>query len=545
VGEFGLNCTLYAYEGEMLMVDCGQMMPSDDMPGVDAVIPDMAFVRANVGALKGIWITHAHEDHIGALPYVLPMLPSSVPIYASDFAIELLKEKFREHNLQPEFRVYEGRRRYRVGTHFEVEPIAVTHSMADSYAAAIRTPAGVAIHSGDYKIDPSPPDGVAFDHYAFARYAEEDEDGVLMLMGDSTNVDRRGSCPSEAEVIPKLSQLIADAEEMVVVACFASSVHRVQSLMRIAAANGRTVFPSGLNMERVIRVARGLGILDVDCDYRDDLRGIESVPRKKRLVLTTGSQGEPMSGLSRIALGTHKFVKVSPGDTVILSARMIPGNERAIYNMINNLSRAGTTVHDERSTPGIHVSGHGYRDDVKHLINLTNPRYLVPAHGEHRQIMAHRALAMELGMESDEVICIETGDCLRLTREEAKVIGKFPHGRVLVDGKGIGDVGEVVLRDRRHLAEDGMVIVTVAIDHETGELVSGPDIISRGFVYEEESKEMLDEARRLVVAAIEAESASSREDPQVMQATLKKELRKFFKQKTERFPVILPVVLEV
>ncbi len=545
IGEFGLNCALYCCEGEMLMVDCGQMMPSDEMPGVDAVIPDMSFVRANVRELAGLWITHAHEDHIGALPYVLPMLPSNLPVYAGEFAAALLREKLREHRLDPDIRVYQPRRRYRVGTKFEVEPIAVTHSMPDSFAAAIRTPAGVAIHSGDYKIDPSPPDGVAFDHYAFARYAEEDEEGVLLLVGDSTNVDRRGSSPSESEVIPRLTQLITDARGQVVVSCFASSVHRIQSIMRIAAECGRTVFAAGLNMERTIRVARELGILEVPCDYKDDLRGIESVARNRRLVLTTGSQGEPLSGLSRISLGAHKHVRIQPGDTAILSARMIPGNERAIYNIINNLCKAGVTVHDERSTPGIHVSGHAYRDDVKHLINLTNPRFLVPAHGEHRQLLIHRQIAMELGMEDDEIVIMEPGQVLTVTPDGARVRGKVPHGRVLVDGKGIGDVGEVVLRDRKHLSEDGMVLVTVAIDRETGELVSGPDIISRGFVHEDESREMLEEARRLVVDAINAEEPESREDTSVVQAMLKKELRRFFKQKTERFPVILPVVLEV
>lgn len=545
IGEFGMNCALYCCEGEMLMMDCGQMMPSDEMPGVDAVIPDMSFVRANVRELAGLWITHAHEDHIGALPYVLPMLPPNLPVYAGEFAAALLREKLREHRLDPDIRVYQARRRYRVGTKFEVEPISVTHSMPDSYAAAIRTPAGVAIHSGDYKIDPSPPDGVAFDHYAFARYAEEDEEGVLLLVGDSTNVDRRGSCPSEAEVIPRLTQLISEARGQLVVSCFASSVHRIQSIMRIAAECGRTVFAAGLNMERTIRVARELGILEIPCPYKDDLRGIESVPRNRRLVLTTGSQGEPLSGLSRISLGAHKHVRIQPGDTAILSARMIPGNERAIYNIINNLCKAGVTVHDERSTPGIHVSGHAYRDDVKHLINLTNPRFLAPAHGEHRQLLVHRGIALELGMEDDEVVILEPGQVLTVTADGARVRGKVAHGRVLVDGKGIGDVGEVVLRDRKHLSEDGMVLVTVAIDRETGELVSGPDIISRGFVHEDDSHEMLEEARRLVVDAINAEQPESREDTSVVQAMLKKELRRFFKQKTERFPVILPVVLEV
>ncbi|MDX2177404.1 MAG: ribonuclease J [Candidatus Sumerlaeia bacterium] len=544
-GEFGMNCMLIEYGGEFLMIDCGQMMPGEELPGVDSVIPDFRFIEERADALKGIWITHAHEDHVGALAYLLPKLSPKIPVYAGEFTAALLREKLREDGIEPRFTVYEGRRRYRIGASFEVEPVAVTHSTMDTFAAVVRTPAGVIVHSADYKIDPSPPDGVAFDHYAFARYAEEGGDGVLALFNDSTNADRRGSCPSEIEVVPRLRQLIREAEGMVILSCFSSALHRIQTVMNIAADAGRTVFAAGLNMERVIRVASELEYLDIRCRYEADLRALETVPRHKRLVLTTGSQGEAMSALSRISLGTHKFVKAQPGDTAILSARMIPGNERAIYTMLNNLCKCGIHVHDERSTPGIHVSGHAYRDDLKTLINLTNPKYLVPMHGEFRQLQTHRQIGLELGFEPQEVLMLETGDCLEFMNGAARVIGKVPHGRVLVDGKGIGDVGEVVLRDRRTLAQDGTVFVTLAIDTETGEVLSGPDIVSRGFIHEDENEALLAEARQVVLDAIQSENPGNLEDLSVVQAAVKKALRKLFKQRTERFPMILPVVLEV
>lgn len=544
LGEFGMNSMLLEFGGEMILVDCGQMMPDSEMPGVDYVIPDMTFLHRNIGALKAIVITHAHEDHIGALPFVLPELPGLVPLFTSEFTAALLKEKLSEYRIQPNFQIYEPRHTYRLGKHFEFEPLAVTHSTADCYALAIRTPIGVVIHSGDYKIDPAPPDGVAFDHYRFSQYAEGSEEGVLLLMSDSTNVDRKGTCPSEAEVIAPLRRLIREAEGSVIFGCFSSAVHRIQNVMNLAAEMGRTVFASGLNMDRTIRVARELGILEVRCDFREDLRGWNGVPRNRRLVLTTGSQGEPMSALSRMALGTHKHVSVENGDTVILSSRMIPGNEKAIYKLINNLARAGATVHDERSTPGIHVSGHAYQDDMRHLINMVNPTFLMPIHGEYRQLLAHRRLALELGMREDEVLLANSGECIELTAQSIEVIGRIPHGRVLVDGKGIGDVGEEVLRDRHHLSQDGIVFVSLAVDSETGEVLSGPDILSRGFIHEDENLELLEEARNRVLSAVAEACPQGREEITAVQAAVKKELRRFFKERTERFPMIHPVILE-
>lgn len=542
--EFGKNCALFEHDGEMILVDCGQMMPDEEMLGIDYVIPDLSYVYEHQDRLKAIVLTHAHEDHVGALPYVLPNLRKDIPIYASEFTVEVLKEKFVEHGLKPRFEVMEPRNRYRIGKHFEVEPIAVTHSIPDSFALGIRTPAGVILHSGDYKIDPHPPDGVAFDHYALARYSE-DEEGVLMLLNDSTNVDRSGSCPSESHVVPKLRQLINESQEAVVFATFSSSLHRIQTALNLASEAGRHCFLAGLNIERNVRVAAKLGIMDIPAHVHFDMRALTSVPRHKRMIFLTGTQGEPMSGLARVSYGTHKYVTLESGDRVILSSRLIPGNEKSIYRLINRLTRQGATVYDERSTPGIHVSGHAYADDLKHMINLVQPKYLVPAHGEWRQLVTHKRLAMELGMGNDDVFLMSVGQVLQLTAKSAKVIGQIAHGQVLVDGKGIGDVGEAVLRDRKHLAEDGMVIVTLAIDRETGEIISGPEFVQKGFIAEDEEREVMALAKTRVLQALAEESPAAREDEQSAAAAVKKALRKCFKDRTERFPVIVPVILEV
>lgn len=545
LGQFGMNCALLECEGEMVLIDCGQMMPDEDMLGVDYVIPDLQFVENHKDRLKGILITHTHEDHIGALPYVLPKFPPDLRVFASPFAAAIIREKLREHRLDPVIEIIEPREVYRISDKFSVEPISVTHSTIDCYALAIRTPAGVVIHSGDFKIDPSPPDGIAFDHYAFARYNEESDDGVLLLMSDSTNVDRKGSCPSEADTIIPLRHLMSRAEGAIIFSCFASSIHRIQTVLDLAAEMGRTVYGAGLNMERNIRVASELERLEIRGDYRDDLKGAMATPRRKRLVLTTGSQGEPLSGLSRMAHGNHKFVMVEPGDMVILSARMIPGNEKKIYRLGNALARRGAQVYDERSAPGIHVSGHAYRDDMKHLINLVQPRFFVPVHGEYRMLDAHRRLALELGLEDDDAILIENGDVLELTKNSARVLGKVPHGHVLVDGKGVGDVGEVVLRDRHYLSQDGMVICTIAVDAESGEILQGPDVVTRGVIHEDENAQLLEDARRAVLDALKQLSDNEMEDKGVVAAEVKKALRQFFKRRMERFPVIFPMVLEV
>lgn len=542
LGEIGMNCCLFEHHGEYLMVDCGQMMPDEDMLGIDYVIPDVTILKGREDKLAGIVITHAHEDHVGALPFILPLFPKT-PLYVSRLTRALLTEKFREHGLKPEFRDLVPRTKTQVGTQFEVEPISVTHSMIDAMALAIRTPVGVVVHTGDFKIDPFPPDGVAFDHYAFARYAEEGEDGVLLLMSDSTNVERTGTCPSEMEVVPGLRKIFREAPGALIISCFASSLHRIQNVLNLAAEAGKTVVAVGLNMERNIRIASELELLDIPCTYSSNPRDVSRIDRRKLVVLCTGSQGEPMSSLSRVAAGTHRDISVQEGDTIVLSTRIIPGNETAIFRMINHLTRRGAHVIHE-GMERIHVSGHGYRDDMRHMINLVNPRFFVPVHGEYRHLRDHCRLAREQGLEDNEAFLLEDGDVLELKKASAQVIGKVPHGRVLVDGKGIGDVDEVVLRDRRYLAEDGMVVVILGVDHETGEVLNGPEIVSRGFASESEA-EFLEELKEVVIAAYEELGAGGRTDPSEVQAAIKKAVRQTIKKQTSRFPVILPMVLEL
>ncbi|MEQ8820682.1 MAG: ribonuclease J [Sumerlaeia bacterium] len=543
LGEIGMNCMLFEFDGEIIMVDCGQMMPDEEMLGVDYVIPDITYLLERPSALKAILLTHAHEDHVGALPYILPQFGKMPPVYGSRFTIALLKEKFREHGFAPDFHELEARVPVDITKNFSLEPIAVTHSMINAFAFAIRTPVGTVIHSGDFKIDPNPPDGVAFDHYAFAKYAEQD-DGVLLLMSDSTNSDRTGSCPSEIEVIPGIRRILREAEGTVIISTFASSLHRIQTVLNLAAECGREVVSVGLNMQRNIRVASELGLIDIPCDYSDEPRRANRIAPHKKLILCTGSQGEPMSSLSRMSNSSHRDISVSQGDTIVLSARIIPGNEVPIFRMANRLSRLGANVITE-SMARIHVSGHAYRDEMKHLINLTDPAYLVPVHGEYRHLHSHAALARELHFEDDEIFVLENGDCLELDGESAEVIGKIPHGRTLVDGKGIDDVNEVVLRDRHFLSQDGMVVAIVGMDRETGDVLSGPEIITRGFVHVDESAEQLDALKQQVLDAVLAMPVHRRTDFGELQQEIKRTIRRSIKKDLNRFPVVLPVVMEL
>ncbi|MGF1573496.1 MAG: ribonuclease J [Sumerlaeia bacterium] len=539
LGEIGMNCLLAECNGEMIFIDCGQMMPDEEMLGVDAVIPDITFLNGITERVKGILLTHAHEDHIGALPYLLPKFPN-IPIYGTELTIEIVREKLREHKLNPNFIVIYPRETFKVGNCFEVEPISVTHSMIDTVGFAVKTPVGVFIHSGDFKIDPHPPDGVAFDHFAFASYAES-EQGVLLLMSDSTNVGRSGSCPSEMEVVPGIDRLMREAEGAIILSTFASSLHRIQNVMNIAAKNKKIVVSVGLNMERNIRIASRLGAITIPGEYYSHPKEIAGLRREDLVILCTGSQGEPMSSLSRMANGTHRDCKVQEGDTVILSSRMIPGNERPIYRMLNQLTRLGAKVITEKSAP-IHVSGHGYRDDMKTMINLTNPKYFTPLHGEYRHLRDHCKLAQEQGLSKDETILLENGDCLELRSDSAKIIGQIPHGRVLVDGKGIGDVDEAVIRDRHYLSQDGMVVVVIGIDHETGELLSGPELLVRGFAAGEGSDE---ELKSVVLKTFEGMDVNDRIDQHTAQSTIKRALRNHIRIKNQQFPVIMIVVLEL
>jgi len=540
-GEIGMNCLAVEYEDQILLIDCGQMFPDEEMLGVDYVIPDLRYLISRADRVQAIVITHAHEDHVGALPYLLPNFPG-VPVYGTELTIALLKEKLKEHHLDrtTNWHVYEPRQRIELGE-FIVEPLAVTHSIIDAVALAIETPSGVIIHSGDYKIDPSPPDGLIFDHFALSRYGES---GVLVLLADSTNVERTGSSPSERTVIPILDRLIREAPRQVIVATFASSLHRIQTVLNIAAKHDKTVFVTGLNMERNIRIAAEVGAIEIPCRFQEDIRTLADTPPGKRIILTTGSQGEPLSALSRMALDGHRHAHIEPDDTVILSARIIPGNERSIYRMINHFAKRGAHVYHEYNEH-VHVSGHAYSDDMRHLINLVNPRYIMPIHGEYRHLVAHRELALAMGYDQNDIFVVEDGGALEIQNGSARVAGPVPCGRILVDGKGVGDVGEVVLRDRYHLSQDGMVVVVIGIDRHSGEIVAGPDILARGFIYEDAGAEILARAKEIVVEAYNDCEQESKEEWEVVQSAIKRALRRFFKQETARFPVILPIVMEV
>ncbi len=540
VGEIGMNSFVLEYNDDIVVIDCGQMCPESEMLGIDLVIPDISYLLERSQKVRGIVLTHGHEDHIGALPYILPQL--SVPVYGTSLTLGLVRVKLKEFNMDGDVELIEITPRcpLTLGA-FTLVPFSVTHSIADAVGLAIETPVGNLIFSGDYKFEPNPRPGDYYDYHTVASYGEN---GVLALFADSTNVEREGSTPSETEVASTLDILFRKAERTIVVSTFASSIHRIQTILDLAVKYDREIFVTGLNMVRNLGIADEMGYLRVPEMRLRDVREIESIPPTRRLLLSTGSQGEPLSVMSRIALNDYKWLHLEKGDTVILSARIIPGNEKAILGMINHLSRRGATVYYEW-IGHVHASGHAYRDDMKHLIQLTHPRYLIPVHGEFRHLNAHRALAMEVGMPEDSIFVLEDGAVLEFDNEGVRRAGDVEAGRILVDGKGIGDVGEVVLRDRRHLSQDGMVIAILAIDRHTGDVAAGPYIVTRGFVFVEENEDLINRSKEVVLQAFSECDKESREDWGVVKAELRRALKKFLKKQTARRPMILPVVLEI
>jgi len=540
LGEIGLNMMVMEYDHYMLIVDAGLMFPEDYMPGVDVVIPDIEYLKENRDKVKSLVLTHGHEDHIGAMPFFLREF--SIPIFGTNFTIELLKEKLREHNLleQTILRKIEAGDVTAFGP-FEVEYIRVNHSIVDGVGLAINTPEGIIIHSGDFRIDETPVDGQLTDLDRFAHYGEQ---GVLALFSDSTNVEKEGFTLSESEVKKTLEELFRSCNGRLIAAVFSSNISRIQQIVNLAVKFDRKVLFSGKSMRANIRIAKDEGFIHIPQDAEIEERAVARFPDHKIAIVTTGSQGEPMSSLTRMAQDKHKKIRIKKGDTIILSSRFIPGNERAITAIINNLYRMGAEVVYEKVSH-IHSSGHAYKEELKLLLNLIKPEYFMPIHGEYRHLVKHTQLAMETGIPSDRLLLVENGATVCFEDKEAKIGERVQTGRVLVDGKGVGDVGELVLRDRRKLSGDGVVIALMAIEEQTGEVIYGPDIISRGFVIEDQGGLILEQAKSIVSELLEEIENPSHMDWTEIAPLIKRRLKRFFYKVIERSPLILPIIIPV
>jgi ribonuclease J len=539
LGEFGLNMMLIEHDDAAIAVDCGVMFPGAELLGIDLVIPDVGYLLEHRDKLKAIVLTHAHEDHVGAVPFMLKHF--DVPVFGTRLTLGLLANKLKEHGLEDsaDTREITAGKPWEVAP-FQIEGIRVTHSLMDCLALAIETPVGTVIHTGDFKIDNTPMEGEMFDFQRFAAYGEK---GVVLLLSDSTNVERPGYTPSERSVAGNLEQIIQCSTGKVLVSTFASSIPRIQQVMDISERSGRRVVLSGRSMIRNSQVAAELGYLTLTRDFMTEHDRWQDLRPEQLLFLTTGSQGEPSSVLHRVALDDHKSIKVAPGDTVILSSKFIPGNEKIISNVINHLYRRGAAVHYEKVSE-VHVSGHASQEELKTMIQLTRPRYFVPVHGEYRHLVRHRQLAQDVGIPEENCFILEDGDVLELTSHSAAKSTPVQVGRVFVDGRGVGDVGDIVIRDRRHLSEDGMVLAVMAIHQQSGELVAGPDLITRGFMAAELSQEIMEQARKVVTDTLNGFNRETRADPAEVQEEVRRSLRRYFRKKLERRPVVLPYIIE-
>ena len=540
LNEIGKNLTVYEYGGDIIVVDVGMGFPDDDMYGIDVVIPDFTYLIKNKDKIRGIFLTHGHEDHIGSIPYLLRSV--NVPIYATRMTAGLVKLKLEEHRLLDKTKLItcEAGEVVKLGK-FSVEFIHVNHSIADAVAFAIKTPIGTVVHTGDFKIDPTPIQGGMTD---LARLGELGKKGVLALLADSTNVERPGFTKSERSVGASFDALFRGCDNRIIVTTFASNVDRIQQVISVAAKYGRKVAVTGRSMENAMKVSVELGYMKIPDGVLVDVNHIKSLPDNKVCIITTGSQGETMSALTRMAFNTHKQVEIRAGDRVILSASAIPGNEHAIGNVINELFRKDAEVINERSGP-LHVSGHACQEELKIIHALVRPKFFIPVHGEQRMLKTHAKLAQEVGMDPRRILISDIGKVIELTQNSAKINGTVPAGKVFVDGYGVGDVGSVVLRDRKHLAEDGMIVAVVSMSSEDGSVVSGPDIITRGFVYVKESEGLMEELRRVAVNALESCQQEHCTDWAAIKAEMKNDLSNFLYKKTKRNPMILPVIMEV
>ncbi len=536
--QIGMNITAFEYEDSIIVVDCGLSFPADDMLGIDLVIPDVTYLKDNLDKVKGFMITHGHEDHIGALPYVLRDV--NVPVYATRLTMGIIENKLREHNLMKgtKRKVVKFGQSINLGK-FRVEFIRTNHSIVDAAALAIYSPAGVVVHTGDFKVDYTPVFGDAID---LQRFAELGKKGVLALMCDSTNAERPGFTPSERTVGKTFDNLFEEHRNTrIFVATFASNVDRVQQIITTAYKFGKKVCVEGRSMVSIIDTARNLGCISIPDNTLIEVEQMKNYPDDQQVIITTGSQGESMAALSRMASGMHRKITIGAGDTVIFSSNPIPGNEKSVTKVINDLLRKGADVIFQDA----HVSGHACQEEIKLIYTLVQPRYAIPVHGEYKHLTAQAKIAHSLGIEKENIFILSSGDVIELTENSAKVTGKVPTGAILVDGLGVGDVGNVVLRDRQHLAEDGIMIVVMSLDRYNGQLVAGPDIVSRGFVYVKESDELIEEARNTVDDAIQRCLDRGITDWGKLKNTTKDTLSDYVWKKTKRRPMILPIIMEV
>ncbi|MFA6939712.1 MAG: ribonuclease J [Clostridiaceae bacterium] len=540
LGEIGKNFTVVEFNDEIIVIDCGLKFPDDEMLGIDIVIPDISYLLKNVEKVKGIFLTHGHEDHIGALPYILKQI--NIPVYGTKLTIGIVETKLKESNLLSTTVL----NRVNFGdiirlSKMSVEYIRTNHSIADSAALAIHTPLGVVFHSGDFKIDYTPIDGEVAN---LARFAELGKKGVLVMMADSTNVERPGYTMSEKTVGKTFERIFQDAKGRIIVATFASNVHRIQQVITAAEKYDKKVAVTGRSMENIVEVAAELGYLKYEKDTLINIDSIRKYPNDKIVIITTGTQGEPMSALSRMAMNDHRKVNILKGDLVIISASPIPGNEKLISRVINMLFKAGAEVVYE-ALADVHVSGHACQEELKLLHSLIKPRFFIPVHGEYRMLKQHAELAQKLGMSEENIVIAENGDVIEVTRKSINKMGTVTSGQVFVDGLGVGDVGNIVLRDRKHLSQDGIITVVATIAKDSGGVIAGPDIISRGFVYVRESEDLIEEARDVVKEALDSCQKKGITDWASIKSTIRDSLRMFIYEKTKRKPMILPIIMEI
>ncbi|HEY6341294.1 MAG TPA: ribonuclease J [Bryobacteraceae bacterium] len=543
LGEFGMNSLALRYGDDIIVIDAGMMFPDAELLGVDIVTPDFSYLEQNAEFVRALVLTHGHEDHIGAVPFLLSQI--QMPVYGTAFTLALVERRLEEHEMLEEARLHriQPGDRIELGA-FSIEFIHVTHSIVSAVALAITTPLGVVIHTGDFKVDPTPTDNLLFDLHTLAEYGKR---GVLLLLSDSTNVDRPGYTESERAVAPRMEDLFVRSPRRLIITCFSSSIHRLQQIVDLAQEYGRKLVFLGRSMMTTTEIAHDLGLLEIPNGLLLRPQDLMTAAPGKVVAVVSGTQGEPMSAMSRVAVDNHKHLSIEPGDTVALSARIIPGNEKAIYRMINHISKRGADVVYGTMNPPVHVSGHASAEELRLVLNLVRPRYFVPIHGEYRQMAKHRQLAQHLSHAGlKETFILESGETLEIDRDEARKGEPVPVGRVCIDSGSLDDVVEdIVIRDRRHLSEDGIVLPIIAINRHSGRSETPPEIVSRGFMPLEESAGMLQEARQVVMKTLDGSTAEERGDWGVMQEKIRADLKRYISKQTSRRPLIMPVIMEV